>query len=159
MYTLATIFIFSVIGLSIYFQLTKNKKFKIIPNNKDLVKIFTKTNPSLLYPILFLSIHFLIMFLGKATNSLFIAMLVGGIGSLAFDPLIMLISLISGSVYKDFKKSISCILSTAFIVCIVASTIAGGGAWIFFCRFEAMLLLSSLGMLGRTSWEMRAKPN
>ena len=58
MYTLATIFIFLVIGLSIYFQLTKNKKFKINPKNKDLVKIFTKTNPSLLYPILFLSIHF-----------------------------------------------------------------------------------------------------
>ena len=96
MYTLATIFIFLVIGLSIYFQLTKNKKFKINPKN----------NPSFLYPILFLSIHFLIMSFGMATNSGFISMLVGGIGSLAFDPVIMLISLISGSVYKDFKKSV-----------------------------------------------------
>ena len=149
MYTLATIFIFLVIGLSIYFQLTKNKKFKINPKN----------NPSFLYPILFLSIHFLIMSFGMATNSGFISMLVGGIGSLAFDPVIMLISLISGSVYKDFKKSVICIFSTAFIVCILSSIIAGGGIWIFFCRFEAMLLLSSLGMLCRTAWELRARPN
>ena len=77
--------------------------------------------PSFLYPILFLSIHFLIMSFGMATNSGFISMLVGGIGSLAFDPVIMLISLISGSVYKDFKKSVICIFSTAFIVCILSN--------------------------------------
>jgi len=34
MYTLATIFIFLVIGLSIYFQLTKNKKFNSKYKNK-----------------------------------------------------------------------------------------------------------------------------
>ena len=113
MYTLATIFIFSVIGLSIYFQLTKNKKFKIDAKNKKLVQIFTKTNPSLLYPILFLLIHFLILFFGIATNSGFIGILAGGIGSLAIDPVIMTFALVAPFFFNDFKKSVICIQYTS----------------------------------------------
>jgi len=159
MYTLATIFIFSVIGLSIYFQLTKSKNFKINPKNKNLVQIFTKTNPSLLYPILFLSIHFLILFYGIATNSGFIGILGGGIASLMFDPVIMSLALAAAFFFKDFKKSLICIFSTAFIVCFLANMLIGrGGIFVFFCRFEAMLLFSSLGMLGRAAWELRARP-
>ena len=44
--------------------------------------------------------------------------------------------------------------------CILSNILMGrGGIWIFFCRFEAMLLLSSLGMLGRTAWELGVKPS
>tara|TARA_Y100000590_G_scaffold437077_1_gene558347 strand:+ start:314 stop:796 length:483 start_codon:yes stop_codon:yes gene_type:complete len=160
MYTLATIFIFSVIGLSIYFQLTKNKKFKIDAKNKKLVQIFTKTNPSLLYPILFLLIHFLILFFGIATNSGFIGILAGGIGSLAIDPVIMTFALVAPFFFNDFKKSVICIFSTAFIVCILSNMLIGrGGIFVFLCRFDAMLLWSSIGMLGRAVWGLRAKPN
>ena len=66
-------------------------------------------NPSLLFPILFLSIHLLIILFGNITKSIPIAIFKGSVGSLAWDPLIMVVSLISALIYKDFKKSIICI--------------------------------------------------
>tara|TARA_B100002051_G_C16357660_1_gene449489 strand:+ start:122 stop:625 length:504 start_codon:yes stop_codon:yes gene_type:complete len=158
MYTIATLFIFSVIVLSIYFQFTKKIDFKINFNNQNLLKIVTKKNPSFFIPTLFISINLLIAFLGVITNSAIIAMFTGGTASLAFDPAIMAISFVSGAFFKDFKNSIICILSTAFIVCLVTNILMPrAGIFIFLCRFDAMLLLSSLAMLGRAAFEKGSK--
>ena len=115
-------------------------------------------NPSLLFPILFLSIHLLIILFGNITKSIPIAIFKGSVGSLAWDPLIMVLSLISALIYKDFKKSIICILSTAFVVCFLANLlIPRAGIAVFLFRFNAMLLWSSLGMLARTVFELARK--
>ena len=117
-----------------------------------------KNNPSIVIPTLFISINLLIAFIGYIANSPAIGFFAGGTASLAFDPLIMFFSFISGAFFKDFKKSIISILSTAFVVCLISNMIIGrGGMFVFLCRFDAMLLLSSIAMLGRVAIEKGSK--
>ena len=104
MYTLLTIIIFSVIFLAIYFQLVKVANFNISFKNKK-VKI-KNIEPSILFPILLLSSHILVIIIGDIADSVSIAIFKGTLAALATDPVIILISLISGLIYKDFSKSL-----------------------------------------------------